>query len=139
MLNKTKEQNLKDLIGACPFCHKTKTKIVEKTDSGVPHYNGTTWTQRYKAYVTCNTCHARGPIVSKALPHPNSASNHNVNWDEVHNQKKRTYKHKLLPNGITQRTRKTPSTALKGGIILDFSRKLRFFKQFHICADRNPI
>lgn len=88
MLNKTKEQNLKDLIGACPFCHKTKTKIIEKTDGGVPHYNGTTWTQRYKAYVTCNTCHARGPIVSKALPHPNSASNHNVNWDEVHNQKK---------------------------------------------------
>jgi len=74
-------------IAECPFCHKTKTKTVSKEDS-TPHYNGKMWVKRYKVYVTCNACHARGPLVSVLLPCIHGNRQH-IDWDVVNAEKDR--------------------------------------------------
>ena len=74
-------------IAECPFCHKTKTKTVSKED-GTPHYNGKMWVKRYKVYVTCNACRARGPIVSVPLPYVHG-NRQDIDWDVVNAEKNR--------------------------------------------------
>ena len=74
-------------IAECPFCHKTKTKTVSKEDS-TPHYNGKMWVKRYKVYVTCNACRARGPIVSVPLPYVHG-NQQDIDWNIVNAEKNR--------------------------------------------------
>lgn len=75
-------------IAECPFCHKTKTKTVSKEDGGIPRYDGKIWVKRYKVYVTCNICRARGPIVSVPLPYVHG-NQQDIDWDAVNAEKDR--------------------------------------------------
>lgn len=80
-------EDTKKNIAECPFCHKTKTKTVSKED-GTPRYNGKMWVKRYKVYVACNACRARGPIVSVPLPYVHG-NQQNIDWDVVNAEKDR--------------------------------------------------
>lgn len=53
----------------CPFCNSEKLKL--ETKNGPIHYyekNGMRTWQNVKFSIRCNSCHARGGVVSKDLP-----------------------------------------------------------------------
>ena len=81
-------EDTKRNIAECPFCHKTKTKTVSKEDGGTPRYDGKIWVKRYKVYVTCNACRARGPIVSVPLPYVHG-NQQDIDWNIVNAEKDR--------------------------------------------------
>ena len=53
----------------CPFCGGQRLKV-----SGKSEYNGYNQTVHYTLSVRCNTCHARGSVVSGDIPHRRGAS-----------------------------------------------------------------
>lgn len=72
-MNDKKQTNA---LPACPFCGKTKVKCVTKNEP-LSHYNGQIYVIKYRAYMTCNCCHARGPIASDDVPDTNNYHNQN--------------------------------------------------------------
>lgn len=65
----------------CPFCESNKLKIQHKRTSKFEYIDG----KRYNVhttYVTCNKCHARGPVTSFKMAN-NELDHHLIKQSEL--------------------------------------------------------
>ena len=78
--------------GACPFCQSKKTKLTSKT-APLADFNGEFWKKSFRVYVSCNCCHARGPIASSKIAYPEDNSlKDGINLNELRDEAKREEK-----------------------------------------------